>query len=129
MEAEAVKHLPDTELAVMKAIWACGEDVSRAEMEPHLTEYHWTANAINTYLTRLAEKGFVTSRKEGKALLYTPLVSRDEYLAFDSRRVLKSLYDGKPKNFLAALASGGIGKQDVAELRALLDELSGGENG
>lgn len=52
-----MKHLPDTELAVMKAIWACGEDVSRAEMEPHLAEYRWTANAINTYLSRLAEKG------------------------------------------------------------------------
>lgn len=123
-----MKHLPDTELAVMKAIWACGEDVSRAEMEPHLTEYHWTANAINTYLTRLADKGFVTARKEGKALLYTPLVSRDEYLAYDSRRVLKSLYDGKPKNFLAALASNGINRQDVAELRAMLDEISEGGN-
>ncbi len=121
-----MKHLPDTELAVMKAIWACGEDVSRAQMEAYLKEYNWTANAVNAYLTRLADKGFVSSRREGKALLYTPLVSHDEYLAFDSRRVLGSLYDGKPKNFLAALASGGIGKQDVAELRALLDELAGG---
>lgn len=124
-----MKHLPDTELAVMKAIWACGEDVSRAAMEPHLAEYHWTANAINTYLSRLTEKGFVTSHKKGKALLYTPLISRDEYLAFDSRRVLKSLYDGKPKNFMAALASNGLKEQDVAELRALLDELDGGGNG
>lgn len=124
-----MKHLPDTELAVMKAIWACGEDVSRAEMEKYLTEYRWTANTINTYLSRLGEKGFVTSRKEGKNLLYTPLVSRDEYLAFDSRRVLKSLYDGKPRNFMAALASNGLNEQDVAELRALLDELSGGGHG
>lgn len=124
-----MKHLPDTELAVMKAIWACGKDVSRAEMEQHLTEYRWTANTVNTYLSRLGEKGFVTSRKEGKNLLYTPLVSRDEYLAFDSRRVLKSLYDGKPRNFMAALASNGLNEQDVAELRALLDELSGGGHG
>ena len=123
-----MKHLPDTELAVMKAIWACGENVPRAGMEKHLTEYHWSANTINTYLLRLAEKGFVTSRREGKSLLYTPLISRDEYLAYDSRRVLKSLYDGKPKNFLAALASNGIDRQDVAELRALLDELSEGGN-
>ena len=123
-----MKHLPDSELAVMKAIWACGEDVSRAEMETHLTEYNWSANAVNTYLSRLTEKGFVSSRKEGKSLLYTPLVSRNEYLAFDSRRVLKILYDGKPRNFMAALASSGLDKQDVAELRALLDELSGGGN-
>ena len=124
-----MKHLPDTELAVMKAIWTCGEDVSRAEMEKHLTDYHWTANTVNAYLSRLGEKGFVTSRKDGKNLLYTPLVSRDEYLAFDSRRVLKSLYDGKPRNFMAALASNGLDEQDVAELRALLDELSGGDHG
>ena len=119
-----MRHLPDTELAVMKAIWACGEDVSRAEMETHLKEYNWSANAVNTYLSRLADKGFVTSRKEGKSLRYTPLISRDAYLAFDSRRVLKSLYDGKPRNFMAALASNGLDEQDVTELRALLDELS-----
>lgn len=124
-----MRHLPDTELAVMKAIWACGEDVSRAEMETHLKEYNWSANAVNTYLSRLADKGFVTSRKEGKSLRYTPLISRDAYLAFDSRRVLKSLYDGKPRNFMAALASNGLDEQDVTELRALLDELSGGGNG
>ena len=93
---------------------------------PDLNEYEETVNA---YLSRLGEKGFVTSRKEGKNLLYTPLVSRDEYLAFDSRRVLKSLYDGKPQNFMAALASNGLNEQDVAELRALLDELSGGGHG
>lgn len=124
-----MRHLPDSELAVMKAIWACGEDVSRARIETHLTEYNWSANAINTYLSRLTEKGFVTSRKAGKALLYTPVVSRDEYLSFDSRRVLKTLYDGKPRNFMAALASGGLDQQDVDELRALLDELAGNGNG
>lgn len=124
-----MKHLPDTELAVMKAIWACGTDVSRAAMETRLTEYHWTANTVNTYLSRLTEKGFVTSRKEGKNLLYTPAVSREEYLAYDSRHVLARLYDGKPKNFMAALASNGLDEQDVAELRALLDALAGGGNG
>ena len=124
-----MKHLPDTELAVMKAIWACGEDVPRAELEKHLTERHWTANTINTYLSRLVEKKFVASRREGKSLLYSPLVGRGEYLAFDSRRVLKSLYDGKPGNFMAALASNGIDRQDIAELRAMLDALSEGGNG
>ena len=124
-----MRHLPDTELAVMKAIWECGEDVTRVEMETHLKEYSWSANAVNTYLSRLTDKGFVTSRKEGKSLRYTPLISREDYLAFDSRRVLTRLYDGKPRNFMAALAFNGLEEQDVAELRALLDELSGGSNG
>lgn len=38
---------------------------------------------------------------------YTPLVSREDYLSFDSRSVLSRLYGSSPRNFVAALARGG----------------------
>ena len=83
-----MKRLPDTELEVMKALWTTGPDTPRALLEERLASFGWAANTINTYLARLAEKGFVAVRREGKSNLYTPLVGRDEYQAFDSRAVL-----------------------------------------
>ena len=120
-----MKRLPDTELEVMKALWASGPDTPRAALERSLAPFGWAANTINTYLSRLADKGFVQVRREGKNNLYTPLVSREAYQAFDSRAVLSRLY-GSPRNFVASLAREGLRQGELEELQALLDELKGG---
>ena len=117
------KRLPDAELSVMQAVWAHGGEVSRGDIEGALASHGWSVNTINTYLSRLTEKGFLSVRKEGKSNLYTPLVSREDYLAFDSRSVLSRLYGSSPSTFLAALARNGLDRRDVDELRSLLDQL------
>ena len=122
-----MKRLPDTELEVMKALWATGPDTPRATLEDRLSPFSWAANTINTYLSRLAEKGFVAVRREGKSNLYTPLVDREAYQAFDSRSVLDRLY-GSPRNFVAALAREGMGREELEDLQDLLDQLSGGRS-
>ena len=121
-----MKRLPDTELEVMKALWTTGPDTPRALLEERLSPFGWAANTINTYLSRLADKGFVAVRREGKSNLYTPLIGQEEYQAFDSRAVLDRLY-GSPRNFVAALARDGMGRDELEELRALLDQLNGGQ--
>ena len=50
------KRLPDAELAVMQAIWAVGGEVSRGDLDGALASHGWSANTVNTYLTRLCEK-------------------------------------------------------------------------
>ena len=117
-----MKRLPDTELEVMKALWEIGETASRSEIEQLLTEFNWNANTVNTYLTRLRQKGFVDVTRSGRDNFYTALVSREDYLAFDSRSTLNRLY-GSPKNFIAALARGGIRADEVDQLKALIDKL------
>lgn len=124
-----VKRLPDSELEVMKALWASGPDTARAQLEQSLEPLGLASNTINTYLTRLQEKGFVSAKRDGKLNRYTPLVSQEDYRAFDSRFILSKLYDGSPSKFVAALAKGGMAQEDVDQLRFLLDELSGGNHG
>ena len=121
-----MKRLPDTELEVMKALWSLGRDVPRSALDHALSSFQWSRNTINIYLTRLVEKGFVAVQRDGKSNLYTPLVSREEYLSFDSRSVLKRLY-GTPRNFMAALARDGLDRRELDELRAFLEELEGGQ--
>ncbi len=121
-----MKRLPDTELEVMKALWSSGPDTPRAVLEDKLSPFGWAANTVNTYLSRLADKGFVSVRREGKSNLYTALVTQEEYQSFDSRVVLDRLY-GSPRNFVAALAQKGLRKEELDELQALLDQLSRGQ--
>jgi len=111
----------------MKALWDSGPDTPRVVLETALAERCWASNTINTYLSRLIKKGFLSARREGKSNLYTPLISREDYVAFESRSVLRQLYGNSPRTFVAALARGGLSAEDRAELRDLLDELEKGE--
>ena len=120
-----MRRLPDAELEVMKVLWELGPDTPRSELEGGLAPFGWAANTVNTYLSRLADKGFVAVRREGRTNLYTPLVGREDYLSFDSRAVLDRLY-GSPRNFVAALAREGLEAGELEELQALLEELKGG---
>ena len=117
-----MKHLPDTELEVMKSLWKAGKQSSRADLEQYLTQFHWNSNTVNTYLQRLKQKGFVKAERIGRDNFYTALVSREDYLAFDSHAVLDRLY-GSPKNFIAALARGGINSDELHQLQDYLEEL------
>ena len=122
---EDKKRLPDAELAVMQAIWAQEGEVGRGDIEGALASHDWSANTLNTYLTRLCDKGFLSSRREGRNNLYTPLVSKERYLEAESRSVLKRLYGGSLGSFVAALnAEQPLKQSEIDELRQFLDEMS-----
>lgn len=119
-----MKRLPDGELEIIKALWDCGPDTPRTVLEERLSGHDWAVNTVNTYLTRLVNKGFVSVVHKRSGNLYSPLVSREEYLAFDSRATLSQLY-GSPRNFVAALARDGLKRSELDDLRRLLNELEG----
>ena len=119
------KRLPDAELSVMQAVWAHGGEVSRGDIEGALASHGWSVNTINTYLTRLCDKGYLSARREGRSNFYTPLVSQEKYREFDSRSVLQRLYGGSLGSFVAALtAEKPLAQSEIDELRRYLDEMT-----
>ena len=56
---------------------------------------------------------------------YTPLVSREQVRGSRTRKLIDRLYAGSARNMVAALVEGDqLDREDIAQLRALLDELS-----
>lgn len=120
------RKLPDTELEVMQAIWSCTSPVSRAEIEDILKDTHPMAlTTLLTLLTRLSEKGFIRIEKVGRSSQYIPLVTQKEYLADQGNRFFKKLCGGSLSTFANALCDSGLTKDELSELRSLLerDEL------
>ena len=118
-----VKKLPDAELEVMQAIWLYEPPVSRTQIDVILKENHPMAlTTLLTLLSRLAEKGFIRIEKEGRSSKYYPLVSQQEYLAQQSNRFLKKLCGGNISLFATALCDSGLTKEELAELRSLLEQ-------
>lgn len=123
---KTIRRLPDAELEVMQAVWACEAPVARADIDAKLKDTHPMAlTTLLTVLTRLADKGFLRIEKQGRSARYIPLVRREEYLAQQSRRFLDKLCGGSLPAFAAALCDSGLSRQELAELRRLLerDEL------
>lgn len=118
----SIRRLPDAELEVMQALWACTPPVARADMETILKESHPMATTtLLTLLTRLADKGFLKIEKEGRSARYTPLVARQEYLAEQSGRFFHKLCGGSVSAFASALCDSGLTREELAELRDLLE--------
>lgn len=121
-----IRRLPDTELEVMQAIWACEPPVARTEISEILKDSHPMAlTTLLTLLTRLAEKGFVKIQKEGRSARYIPLIEKKDYLAQQSRSFLQKVCGGSLPAFAAALCDSGLTKEELSQLRELLerDEL------
>ena len=119
---DSIRRLPDGELEVMQALWACEVPASRADIESVLHESHPMAvTSLLTMLTRLAEKGFLRIQKQGRKSYYTPCISREEYLASQSRRFFKKLCGGNLSTFASALCDSGLSREELQELRSLLE--------
>lgn len=117
-----IRRLPDAELEVMQAVWACEVPAARADIDEKLRNTHPMAlTTLLTVLTRLSEKGFLRIEKQGRSARYIPLVSRQEYLAQQSRRFLDKLCGGSLPAFAAALCDSGLTREELAELRRLLE--------
>lgn len=117
------KSISDTELEVMEIIWANKPPVSRGIVEEELCKDKSLApSTIITFLARLTEKGLLSVEKAGRSNLYTPLVSRQEYLQKETKSFLDRLYHGSISAFAAALSESGISKEDKEELRKLLED-------
>ena len=80
--------LGDLEREVMEAIWRRGETSVR---EIHSAfEERAAYTTLMTTLDRLHKKGLLERRKEGRAFLYAPRVSREDF----TRSVARDVIDG-----------------------------------
>lgn len=118
-----IRRLPDTELTVMQAVWACEVPATRGEIQQKIPEDHTMAlTTLLTLLTRLADKGFLAVEKQGRGNSYTPLISRADYLSSQSRSFVDRLCGGSMSVLASALCSSGLSKEELDQLRQLLEE-------
>lgn len=121
---ENTEKIPDAELEVMKVVWANESPISSTFIQSILNrEREWLLTSINTLLSRLAVRSFVSSEKVGKNRLYIPLVKESEYIAFENKQFLKKVNDNSVKKFLTSLYdNNALTKQDIEELKKFIQE-------
>jgi len=122
----ARKHDPDfltsVELEFMNGLWTIGSGTVReimANMDA-VVDRAYTSGA--TVMRILEQKGFVSSDKKERALVYTPQLSKNEYQGRSIRQMSKSLFDGAPSALVARLVDDEMFTDDMIEqIRNMLD--------
>ena len=118
---KSIPRLPDGELEVMQALWSCPVPATRADIEAILFQTHKVApTTLLTFLSRLSDKGFVESCREGRYSFYRPIVSQSDYQTARSGSFVQQLFRGDMVSFASALCDSGISKEDLKELSDLL---------
>ena len=120
-----MKKLPESELEIMIALWEADGPVPRNYFDQKLqSTKHWADSTILSLLSRLQEKGFLSCQKQGNRNLYQPLVSEEEYLAYENRNFLQKLHGNSIRNLVAAMVkSQDVTQSDLEDLQRYLDQL------
>lgn len=115
-----IPQISDSELELMKIVWAGGGSALYAQIMEELSGAGrtWQKNTVITLLSRLVEKGLLKTRKIGRRNEYTALVSEAEYQAAQTRTLLNKLYEGSAKGLVSTLIQSDLlSAEDYEELK------------
>lgn len=117
------KLLTETELEMMRVLWARGEGNVNEVLDGLARGKELAYTSVSTILRILEKKGFLNSRKVGRAHIYVPAVNKSDYEARTLRHVVENVFDGKRVGlFRQLLGNGDISAEELAELKKLIAE-------
>ena len=101
---EKIKKLPDAEFDIMKVVWANEPPITtNIIMEQLGREREWKAQTVISLMLRLVERGFLHTEKNSKERTYFPLISKEDYLKFETGNFMKQFHDNSFINFVNTL--------------------------
>lgn len=110
-----IYNITDAELEVMEKLWELNECVKQSRLLALFQEdgKEWKRQTLNTFLSRLEEKGLVKRESRMVEAVY----GREQYNYMQMNEAINHMYDGKIGNFVAAFtkASRAAG-QDAAAI-------------
>ncbi|MEK3792099.1 BlaI/MecI/CopY family transcriptional regulator [Paenibacillus sp. FSL R7-0204] len=121
---EILKKLPDAEFDIMKVVWENNEPITTSIIMQQLERKKtWKTQTVGTLLSRLVERGFVRTEKNGKERTYFSLISKEDYLNFETSDFVERFDGNSITTLVARLFEGNkIKDSDLNQLSKWLRE-------
>ena len=123
------KVLGELEAEVMECVWSTAEPVSARTVEEHIGKGREYITLV-TVLNNLCRKGLLTREKEGRAFLYIPRMTKDEFVEKVSREIFSGMMslgrEAALRSFVDVLAENA--PDDLEALKKRLTERMGEES-
>lgn len=119
-----MKKLPDAEFDIMKVVWANEPPITTNIIMQQLGhEKEWKAQTVISLMLRLVERGFIRTEKNGKERTYYPLISKEDYLKFETGDFMERFHGNSFASLVATLYDGNkIKASDIDQLEKWLKE-------
>ena len=117
-------QISDAEAIVMDVLWANSPRSAEEVVAALSNAQDWQEATIKTLLNRLLNKGAIQAERDGRRYLYSPVLRREDYVRSQSEGLLDRLFGGRLAPLVAQFSEQrGLKREDIAELRELLDRL------
>jgi predicted transcriptional regulator len=101
--AKEINSLGDLEADVMSVVWELGRATVQEVKDALEARRTLAYTTVMTVMARLAEKGILERRKEGRAFFYTPVASQQKVAGSLLNSLVRRLYDGATGKAIAQL--------------------------
>jgi BlaI family penicillinase repressor len=117
--------ISEAESRVMDVLWRVSGPASSEDVVKALSKQQWQASTVKTLLGRLLRKGAIKASRDQRRYLYVPVLTREQWLSFESTRLLDRLFGGRVAPLVAHFGQHHrLSKQDIADLKRLIAEMN-----
>jgi BlaI family transcriptional regulator, penicillinase repressor len=120
--------ITEAESVVMEVLWNRSPLPTEEIITALEGEQHWQEATIKTLLNRLLNKKAIRAAKDGRRFLYSPAITRDDWVLSESKGLLDRLFAGRIAPLAAHFSRHGkLSKRDIADLKKLIAEIDDGD--
>jgi BlaI family penicillinase repressor len=125
----AKKSMPISaaESVVMGVFWTRGALATEDVVTALKSHGRWQEPTIKTLLNRLLRKGALRARKDNRRYIYSPVLTRDEWMSIESHGFLDRLFGGRVAPLVSYFSQQKkLSKKDIEDLKRLITEMDDG---
>ena len=86
--------ISDAEMEIMKVIWNNKNPLTSKQIIALISNNQWKTTTVLTLLSRLVDKGFLKTERQGRNYLYSYILSHKEYNKLCSKKFINEFYQG-----------------------------------
>ena len=116
-------NISEAEWEVMRVVWSNVHTTSKFVIDTLGEEKSWTPSTIKTLLSRLVEKGFLETTKQGNKFLYSAKCVEDECLEILTQNFLERICERRTHIIVKnIIETDNLSKSNIDEIIELLKE-------
>jgi predicted transcriptional regulator len=125
MKQPSLTSLGETEMEVLHHVWDLGEATVSDVRERILEDRDVAYTTVMTVMKKLADKGYLQYREEGRSYVYSPARSQSDVQHSLLRRLMDKVFGGSPAALIQTLVQReDLSEDDRRELKALIHQMA-----
>jgi BlaI family penicillinase repressor len=127
MAARKPVPISEAESVVMQVFWERGALTTEDVLAALASHGKWQESTVKTLLNRLLKKGALRARKDNRRYVYSPVLTRNDWLSNESHGFLDRLFGGRVAPLVSYFSQQKkLSRKDIEELKRLIREIDDG---